>query len=146
MAIVNLNSADLAALREVAGINAELAQAILAFRERSGPFSSVSDLDRVVPFQALSASHKDAIRAQVTTEPAVTQEISRRHRTPIDLNAATFEQLVGIRGLGDARADAILRYRDSRHGFRSVDEIDTIPEFADAPQDERDHIKGYLTL
>jgi competence protein ComEA len=42
---------------------------------------------------------------------------------PIDLNAATLDQLDGLPGLGPSTAQAILDYRKERGRFRSVDEL-----------------------
>jgi competence protein ComEA len=146
MAVADLNKSDFDTLRQVEGINSDLAEAIIAFRERSGPFAGPEDLDRMVPFQALSETQKAAIRSQVTAAPTVTVEETKRHRPPVDINTATLDELTRIRALGEGRAKAIIAWRDSHHGFRSVDEIDAIPEFADALPEERDHIKGYLTI
>lgn len=46
---------------------------------------------------------------------------------PLDLNAATLEQLDALQGVGPATAQAILDYRDEHGGFRSVDELDAVP-------------------
>lgn len=146
MATADLNRSDFDAFLQVEGVNSDLAEAIVDFRERSGPFAGVGDLDRVLPFQALSEAQKASIRGRVTAEPPVTVEIDKRHRAPVDINAATPDELPRIRALGQARAEAIVRYRESRDGFRGVDEINAIPEFADAPPEERDHIKGYPTV
>ena len=44
---INLNTADLAALQTLSGIGEAKAQAILAYREEHGGFSSVEDLMNV---------------------------------------------------------------------------------------------------
>ena len=45
---------------------------------------------------------------------------------PIDLNAAAREQLLRIRGIGEVRADSILRSRGAA-GFASLDELERLP-------------------
>jgi competence protein ComEA len=45
---------------------------------------------------------------------------------PIDLNAATQEQLETLDGVGPATARKILDFRQQHGGFRSVDELDQI--------------------
>lgn len=42
---------------------------------------------------------------------------------PIDLNAATAEELTALPGIGPVRAAAIVRFREDRGAFRSVDEL-----------------------
>lgn len=46
-ALVNVNTADAAALESLPGIGPSLAAAIVEHRERAGPFASVDDLDKV---------------------------------------------------------------------------------------------------
>ena len=45
---------------------------------------------------------------------------------PLDLNRATAEQLVGLPGIGEAKAAAILAIRAERGGFRSLDELENV--------------------
>jgi competence protein ComEA len=46
---------------------------------------------------------------------------------PINLNAATLEQLDTIDGIGPATAQAILTYREEHGGFSDVAELDQVP-------------------
>jgi len=46
---------------------------------------------------------------------------------PIDLNAATAEQLDTLDGVGPATAQKIIAYRTEHSGFRSVDELAEVP-------------------
>lgn len=41
----------------------------------------------------------------------------------LDINSATHEELVKLKGIGDALADAIIRYREEHGGFRNIEEI-----------------------
>lgn len=42
----------------------------------------------------------------------------------INLNTATLATLTGsFKGIGKKRAEAIIAYRDSHHGFKSIDEL-----------------------
>ena len=41
----------------------------------------------------------------------------------IDVNKATLEQLVEIKGLGPAKASAIIKYRKEIGGFEHIDEL-----------------------
>ncbi|NBD96458.1 MAG: hypothetical protein GVY11_08295 [Gammaproteobacteria bacterium] len=146
MASADLNNSGLADLLQVDGIDTDLALAIMELRARSGAFGSPDDLDRLVQFQSLPAERQARIRSQVTAEPSGPAEMEKRHRAPIGINSASREELMSIRGIGEERADAIIKYREAKQGFRSLDELDTLDVFADAPVEDRDHIKGYLIV
>lgn len=146
MATADLNRSGLAELLQVDGIDTDLALAIMGLRDHAGPFGSPDDLDRLVQFQNLPEERKGRILSQITAEPVGPVEISKRHREPISINSATREDLMTIRGIGAERADAIIKYREANHGFRSLEELDSLDVFADAPREDRDHIKGYLIV
>jgi competence protein ComEA len=50
---------------------------------------------------------------------------------PLNLNAATAEQLDQLDGVGPATAQKIVAYRQQHGGFRSVSELDQVPGIGD---------------
>ncbi len=62
---------------------------------------------------------------------------------PINLNAATVEELVSIDGLGESRASAIIEYRDYLGGYTSVEQIKEISGIGDATYAK---LAPYLTV
>ncbi|MBI4809087.1 MAG: helix-hairpin-helix domain-containing protein [Nitrosomonadales bacterium] len=49
----------------------------------------------------------------------------------VDLNTATKAELEAVKGVGSAKADAILEYRKQHGAFKSVDELNAVPGFGD---------------
>ena len=58
----------------------------------------------------------------IAVEPAA-YDASVSVSGPVNINAADAEELTRLPGVGPARADAIVRLRSERGGFRSLDEL-----------------------
>ena len=54
----------------------------------------------------------------------------------VNLNTATQSELEAVRGLGPAKAKAIIAYRESKGGFKSVDDLDNVKGFGKATIDK----------
>ncbi len=50
----------------------------------------------------------------------------------VNINTATQSELEGVKGLGPAKAKAIIAYRESNGSFKSVDELDNVKGFGKA--------------
>jgi competence protein ComEA len=50
----------------------------------------------------------------------------------VNINTATQSELEAVRGLGPAKAKAIISYRDANGGFKSLDELDNVKGFGKA--------------
>lgn len=57
-------------------------------------------------------------RARILLEESVQRESSL-----INLNTATAEQLMTLRGIGESKAEDILNYREQHGGFGSIEEL-----------------------
>lgn len=50
----------------------------------------------------------------------------------VNINTATQSELEAVKGLGPAKAKAIISYRESKGGFKSLDELDNVKGFGKA--------------
>ncbi|MCK6554734.1 helix-hairpin-helix domain-containing protein [Candidatus Binatia bacterium] len=65
--LVDINSASVGQLAELKGIGPAKAEAIVAFRDKSGPFKSVDDLQQV---SGIGEKLLATLRPQITVGPA----------------------------------------------------------------------------
>lgn len=54
----------------------------------------------------------------------------------VDINTATQSELEVVKGLGPAKAKAIITYRESKGGFKTLDELDNVKGFGKASIDK----------
>ena len=50
----------------------------------------------------------------------------------ININTATKEQLMTLKGIGESRAEDIIAYRESNQGFKSIEDIMNVSGIKDA--------------
>ncbi len=142
----DLNKASRADLIDLPGIGPSLADSILAYRERHGPFRSLEDLDQVtgvgprklesvrqflyVPENSvdLQASPTPENIPEVSSSSAPEQnqpETSRSSR--LNLNTASMEQLMSLPGIGETYASQLLERRKQLGRFRNWNDVAIIP-------------------
>lgn len=61
----------------------------------------------------------------------------------VNINTATQSELEAVKGLGPAKAKAILDYREKRGGFKTLDELDNVKGFGKA---SIERLRGELTV
>lgn len=69
---------------------------------------------------------EDGQQIYVPSEEEISDTDSENGRTDdgkVNLNQASKEQLMTLPGVGEAKADAIIRYRSEKGNFRSIEEI-----------------------
>ncbi len=103
--------------------------------------------------KALGQSAAAALPAQ--TEPAAARGAPSEERAeetapaasspalPVDLNAATLEELSALPGIGPARARAILDWRDGNGPFRCIEDLVQVPGIGEGVFAE---LEGYVTV
>lgn len=61
----------------------------------------------------------------------------------VNINTATQSELEAVKGLGPAKAKAIIMYRDANGGFKNLDELDNVKGFGKASIEK---LKGELSV
>ena len=98
---------------------------------------------------ATTASENNVINSKATFSASISPESSKNsndseaYTYPINLNNCTMEELVSISGIGEAKASAILEYRDYLGGYTSVEQIKNIKGIGDGLYAR---ISPYLTV
>lgn len=80
--------------------------------------------------------------------PSVEEAVAAESRNEednglINLNAASKEQLMTLPGIGEAKADAILQYREDYGGFGAVEDVMNVPGIKEAAFSK---IKKYICV
>lgn len=61
----------------------------------------------------------------------------------VNINTATQSELEAVKGLGPAKAQAIISYREAHGSFKSLDELDNVKGFGSASVEK---LKGELSV
>lgn len=133
-AMVELNTADSAALVAVNGIGPAFARSILRYRERLGGFHSIGQLAEV----PILRDKPDAV-AQLKEKLVVDELMVRR----INLNNCTVEELAKHPYMDWKVAKALIAYRGHHGPFHKVEDITGCVLVTDSI---RDRIVPYLTV
>ena len=80
----------------------------------------------------------------IGNDACISSEISSNQAgNKVSLNTATKEQLMTLSGIGEAKADSIIKYRDDHGGFTDINELKDINGIGDSIFDK---IKENITL
>ena len=113
---IELNTADTAELQRLWGIGPVLSARIVRYRDLLGGFTSKEQLREVY---GLADSVYDRIAPRVTADAACVQQL--------DINTATYGQLLRHPYLDKHQVAAIVRLREKQGAFRSLDDLHQIP-------------------
>ena len=135
---IDPNIADEVELDRLPGVGPALARAIAASRQNEGPFRSLQDLERVTGLGSSSvrrlAPHVALPESAGKSQPPG-GEVGRSHEPEsrgkwaerLNLNRASVEELVTLPGIGLARAQAIVRWREEQGPFRNIEALLEVP-------------------
>lgn len=123
---LNVNTAAAADLAKVPGLDTQIAVRIVA-RRAAKPFKSLDELLEVQGISKLTmisaAEYLEA--APVAPPPAAVPAAASGKK--LDLNKATFSELLLLPEMTPRTAKAIVDYRERNHGFKTVDELAQVP-------------------
>ena len=129
--LVDLNTAQLAALMSLPGIGEKRAAAIIAFRETNGPITSADDLLEIDGFGPATVDNIRLFVAQSTSERSGKATAGDDSSTgagaapaeSVDLNSGSLSALMSLPGIGETRAAAIIRFRELNGPIESADDL-----------------------
>jgi competence ComEA-like helix-hairpin-helix protein len=144
---LDLNTASVIHLRAIKGIGPSRAEEIVRYRTKKGAFTSVDELNQVPHIGDMPPEELEKVKRQLTistTEdrPSPSEQESQR----VNINRANAAELRQIPGIGEAHAEAIVRYRKEQGPIRDLSELDHLPHFRDQSTLQRQHIKNALEV
>ncbi len=124
---INMNLARKADWEQLPGIGSVLAERIMKYRKKYGPFLGPFDLasvygidsslvNRLLPYLAIDSTLLDSLIAQHDTAAHKTEGL-------IDLNLADTTQLKTLPGIGSVLARRIVRFREKLGGFYTIEQL-----------------------
>lgn len=130
----DVNTADAEDLQRIKTIGTVKALAVIDYRNENGPFQSLSELTNVKGIgQATLTNFREAgfcVRDQTTTDEnsespteISTNSLPFNDQNCNNINTANASDLQRVRGIGSAKALAIIEYRSQHGPFQSLDHL-----------------------
>lgn len=117
---ININTAYLPQLAKLPGIGPSLAKAIIRYRDKHGPFTTVDDLLKV---PGIGPNRLDRMKGMISLKE---KDIDGKDGK-INLNTASPQELATITGIGPKISMAIVDYRIRNGPFHSIEELTNVP-------------------
>ncbi len=123
---IDPNTAPAEQLERLPGIGPAKAFAIVEERRRGGPYRTAEELARV-PGIGPALLQRISPRLTLRRSPIAPVGASSPVGGPVDINSANRTELMTLPGIGPARADSILAFRERAGGFSDLDQLLEIP-------------------
>jgi competence protein ComEA len=144
---LDLNTASAIHLTAVKGIGPGRAEAIVRYRSKNGPFTSVDELSRVPHVGDMPPREFEQVKRQFAILTADRRPPPHEQKSEsVNVNRANAAELRQIPGIGEAHAEAIVRYRQEQGPIRDLNELDGLPHLRDQSTLERQRIKNALEV
>ncbi len=121
---IDVEHASATELTRLPGIGPALANRIVADRQSHGAFGSIAGLRRV---RGIGLALLDRLRPHLSFGGVAAEAQMTSLPDLVDVNLATVTDLVGLPGIGLARARAIVAFRDSAGPFRQIEDLKRVP-------------------
>ena len=144
---LDLNTASAIHLTAIKGIGPGRAEAIVRYRSKNGPFTSVDELSRVPHVGDMPPQEFEQVKRQFAILTADNRPPPHEQKSEsVNVNRANAAELRQIPGIGEAHAEAIVRYRQEQGPIRDLNELDGLPHLRDQSTLERQRIKNALEV
>lgn len=133
---VNINTADIETLVKLPGIGPVKAKAIIDYRESIGKFESLNEISKVKGIGketvAKLESYLEIIGDSAEVKSSLSSEGEKAITTKININTASLHELTLLPGIGEKKAQAIIKYREEVGNFKTKDEIKDVKGIGDS--------------
>ena len=133
---VNINTAGLETLVKLPGIGPVKAQAIIEYRENIGKFESINDITNVKGIGEATLAkiepYLKIIGDSTEVKSSLSSEADMALTAKININTASFNELILVPGIGEKKAQAIIKYREEVGDFKTKDEIKNVKGIGDS--------------
>ena len=127
---IDINKADIETLSKLPGIGPVKSKAIVDYREKNGEFKSLIELTNVKGIGKKTLAKLLPYIEMIGDSAEVTTFLSSEETKPImekvNINTASFSELITLTGIGEGKANAIIEYRKTNGPFKSIVEIKNV--------------------
>jgi len=132
---VNINTAGLESLVKLPGIGPVKAQAIIEYREKIRKFESINEITKVKGIGEVTMAKIEPYLEKIGDPAEVksfqSSEVDKALTTKININTASLNELTNLPGIGEKKAQAIIKYREEAGNFKTKDEIKNVKGIGD---------------
>lgn len=87
---------------------------------------------------------EDILSVDKNNDAEETHEENKKEDTKlVNINTASKEELLTINGIGESKAESIIKYREENGEFKAIEEIENVPGIGEALFEK---VKEYITL